>query len=569
MSVNTDCDTDGLSTWTRLEQCLLPAPETIRWNRGELVLDEVSTAEKVAYYVKNVFLFIGLVLAIPFTLIYDCWKGRAIEPIQKNPDIVPSTPVWPPDMRGFATSLFQTSGLGTKWSASPDLKGKCDWDEWMDKEEHIINFEKLDPKEFFTDILSDPTDYIEMLKEQNVTAHRFSLEWSVIEPSPGEWDEKAIDLYRNFIKGLIEAGITPFITLSHFVLPEWFYESGGFQKLDNIDKYVNFGMRAMDLFPEVKDWWSFNELGVKAFQQAREVYPTDVPEGSSLPTRVRAAGIATRNMLIAHCKLHQKVNERFPGNQVGVTHQWLKFDTESGNWLERLIAYFFTKFGFTPIYQFFKEGRYSFAFPFMANIQFEIPKGEFDENDHFLMRLGVQAYPKPMVKAGLNHGEVYPGLASAIKNLPLFSFGSTCEPEGTVMRFGPRWNAKAIREFLDDAFALTKNVYITEFGSDARVHKWGSPGFEKDDVAQAKYLKQLIEEIQGYTETSGREIKGIFAWSDLRRQLEWENGFECVLGQLEAIVDEKRRLVGWTKTPASEVLKEAYQKSDLGQQEVS
>jgi beta-glucosidase/6-phospho-beta-glucosidase/beta-galactosidase len=549
-----------MDTFLRLERCLLPPPEVIRWNgREEPTLETYNLIEKIGYCVKNFFTFTVLLLVSPITLSYDWWTFKEPVRLQRAPDLAPIV-VWPPEQRGFATSLFQTCGLGLKWSATPGLEGKCDWDKWMDKPEHIIHAEGFDCRDFFTDVLSDPTAYIDMLKEQNVTAHRFSLEWSVLQPHPkGPFDARAVALYKNFIQKLMEAGITPSITLSHFVVPEWFYEAGNFQKKENIEHYVGFALNAMKTFPEVKDWWSFNELGVKAFQQAREVYPTDLPEGSSLSSRVHAAGMATGHMLIAHCQLHESVRRLHPDKKVGVTHQWLKFDTASGNFLEKIVAYFFTKFGFTPVYRFFKEGKYSFEFPFMANIQFEIPKEEFEAEGHFLQRLGVQAYPKPMVKMGLNHGETYPGLPEAIRNFRFFSFGSTCEPGGTVMRFGPRWRAEAMDEFLDDAFELTDEVFVTEYGSDARVHKWGRDGFELDDEAQALYLKQLTERIRDYCTRTFREIKGMFCWSDLRRQLEWENGHECRLGLLNAVIDdESRRLIGVLETPASQYLKEAY-----------
>ena len=550
-----------MATFIRLEHYLLPPPEIVRWEKGNLTIEKCSTSQKVAHCVKNFFAFTVLLIASPLTLTYDYFAGKQVavtRKSQKIPDIAPPPPAWPSVQRGFATSLFQTSGLGTKWAAAPKLSGKCDWDKWMDKPQHVIHPKGFDYKNFFTDILTNPTAYVEMLKSQNVTAHRFSLEWSVIEPQRGKIDMEAVALYRNFVDKLLEAGITPSITLSHFVMPEWFYESGNFQKMENIDLYVDFALKAMDLFPNVKNWWSFNELGIKAFQQTREVYPTDLPEGSSLSSRIHAAGTATRNMLIAHCKLHKDASRLHPDKKVGITHQWLRFDTAAGNWLERLFAYYFTKFGFVPVYQFFKDGRYSFEFPFMANIQFEMPKEEFENNNHFLMHLGVQAYPKPMVKMGFNHGETYPGLPEGIKNLPLFSFGATCEKGGTIMRFGPRWKAEGMNEILDDAFALTDQIYITEYGSDAKVMKWGKPSFEIDLEAQADYLRQLTEAIQNYSAKTGREIKGIFCWSDFSRQMEWENGHDCRLGTIEPVVDQNRRITGWKQTPASQFLAEVY-----------
>jgi hypothetical protein len=126
------------------------------------------------------------------------------------------------------------------------------------------------------------------------------------------------------------------------------------------------------------------------------------------------------------------------------------------------------------------------------------------------------------------------------------------------MRFGPRWKAKAIDEILSDAFALTDQVYITEIGSDARVYKWGEPGFVLDDRAQAHYLQKLIKKVRRYSARTFREIKGIFCWSDLRRQMEWENGHECRLAIVDPTVDHHRRMVGWRGTPASRVLAASF-----------
>ncbi len=41
------------TTFLRIEQCLLPAPEIIRWNHGDPQITEYTTVEKVVYYIKN------------------------------------------------------------------------------------------------------------------------------------------------------------------------------------------------------------------------------------------------------------------------------------------------------------------------------------------------------------------------------------------------------------------------------------------------------------------------------------------------------------------------------------
>lgn len=52
-------------------------------------------------------------------------------------------------------------------------------------------------------------------------AHRFSIEWSRIEPEEGKFNEKEIEHYRKVILALRERGIEPFVTLWHWPLPLW------------------------------------------------------------------------------------------------------------------------------------------------------------------------------------------------------------------------------------------------------------------------------------------------------------------------------------------------------------
>lgn len=70
-------------------------------------------------------------------------------------------------------------------------------------------------------------------KELGHTAHRFSVEWARIEPTEGEFDQAAILHYRAVLKSLHDNGLKPFITIWHFTLPQWFAESGGFERADS------------------------------------------------------------------------------------------------------------------------------------------------------------------------------------------------------------------------------------------------------------------------------------------------------------------------------------------------
>jgi beta-glucosidase len=64
-------------------------------------------------------------------------------------------------------------------------------------------------------------------RELGHNAHRFSLEWSRIEPRPGEWNEAAIEHYRDVVAALRRRGMEPIVGLHHFTNPAWFAHEGG------------------------------------------------------------------------------------------------------------------------------------------------------------------------------------------------------------------------------------------------------------------------------------------------------------------------------------------------------
>ena len=66
-----------------------------------------------------------------------------------------------------------------------------------------------------------------LLAELGQTSHRLSLEWSRIEPRPGELSHEALDHYRRVLESLRAHGLEPIVTLHHFSNPIWLAEQGG------------------------------------------------------------------------------------------------------------------------------------------------------------------------------------------------------------------------------------------------------------------------------------------------------------------------------------------------------
>jgi len=80
----------------------------------------------------------------------------------------------------------------------------------------------------------------DLAKELGHTAHRFSIEWSRIEPEEGQFDRIAIEHYREVLQALKDRNIKPFVTIWHFTLPLWFSRSGSFERHDSPEIFARY-----------------------------------------------------------------------------------------------------------------------------------------------------------------------------------------------------------------------------------------------------------------------------------------------------------------------------------------
>jgi len=103
-------------------------------------------------------------------------------------------------------------------------------------------------------------------KEGGQNAHRMSIEWSRIQPTPDRWDEDALDAYREIVRGLYDRGMTPLITLHHFTDPIWLSEMGGWENPETpvlFEKYVRRVVEALRSYTTL--WVPINEPNVYAY----------------------------------------------------------------------------------------------------------------------------------------------------------------------------------------------------------------------------------------------------------------------------------------------------------------
>lgn len=96
------------------------------------------------------------------------------------------------------------------------------------------------------------------------TAHRFSLEWSRIEPQEGAWNADAVAHYESVVRAIHAHGMEPFVTLWHWTLPQWFTARGGWEHPDAPRIFAAYAGRIAAVLPGVRFWITLNEPMVSA-----------------------------------------------------------------------------------------------------------------------------------------------------------------------------------------------------------------------------------------------------------------------------------------------------------------
>ena len=156
----------------------------------------------------------------------------------------------------------------------------------------------------------------DLARSLHQNAHRLSLEWSRIEPRPGQWDEAAIEHYAAVLAALHSRNIEPLVTLHHFTLPAWFLRQGGWLHDDAIALFARYVTQVAERLGErVRYWLTINEPTVyikQAFVSGR--WP---------PCRRGAWGAAhraLRSLCRAHTAAYDILHARHPQARVGFAH---------------------------------------------------------------------------------------------------------------------------------------------------------------------------------------------------------------------------------------------------------
>jgi beta-glucosidase len=146
-------------------------------------------------------------------------------------------------------------------------------------------------------------------------AHRFSIEWSRIEPFEGTWNKESLKHYRAVVTALRERGLEPVVTLHHFTNPAWFTRSGGWLRSDSASLFARYVKIVAAELAEVRFWLTINEP---------TVYVTQGYIHGEWPPQLKASWLkaltAFRNLAGAHVLAYRVLHDTSRDANVGFAH---------------------------------------------------------------------------------------------------------------------------------------------------------------------------------------------------------------------------------------------------------
>ncbi len=321
-------------------------------------------------------------------------------------------------------------------------------------------------------------------------AHRFSVEWSRIQPEIDRWDETALDRYRDMLIGMRERNITPMITLHHFSTPIWLAEMGGWENEEIVPLFEAFTRRTVEaLKAHCQLWVTINEPNVLMNGGYLEgVFP---PARKDFMAGLRALA----NMVKGHAAAYHAIHEIQPDAMVGVAHHWRGFKAANRGPLTAYVTKLHHKVFNDSFAYALKDGKFD-----AVRLKLDIPEAIGTQDF-----AGLNYYSRDLIKFDLTKS------ADAFARR-YYPEGSDLSETGFLAN-DPEGFMEAIRWV--NQFDLP--IYITENGCDDG----------KDDYRR-RYLLQHLHAMWKMI-NHNIPIKGYFHWS-LTDNFEWERGWSQKFG---------------------------------------
>ena len=351
---------------------------------------------------------------------------------------------------------------------------------------------------------------VALMKNLGMQAYRFSVAWPRILPGGrGAVNQAGLDFYRRLVDELLEAGITPFVTLYHWDLPQVLQDAGGWPARATAEAFVEYAdVVSRALGDQVKHWITHNEpwcISILSHQIGEHA-----PGWHDWP----AALAAGHHVLLSHGLAVPVIRANSPGAEVGITLNFTQSVAASDRAEDIAAARIFDGF----FNRWFADPLYYAAYPedmvALYRAQGHLPAGGLE----FVQPGDMAAIAVPTDFLGVNYYT-----RAVISAETLEQGGALPEPALDRTEMGWEVYPEGMYELLMRLHAdyhLPK-LYITESGAsysdapgpDRRVHDERRRTFLRDHFAASHRAL-----------TAGVPLAGYFVWS-LIDNFEWAKGY--------------------------------------------
>jgi len=154
---------------------------------------------------------------------------------------------------GAAAAAYQLEG-----AAAEDGRGPSVWDMFCRQDKAIFSNHTGDVA---CDHYHRFEDDIALMKQIGLQAYRLSISWSRLLPAgTGLINDRGFEFYDRLIDGLLDAGITPFVTLYHWDMPYELYCRGGWLNPSISQWFADYTTLVAQRYGDrVKHWMTLNE----------------------------------------------------------------------------------------------------------------------------------------------------------------------------------------------------------------------------------------------------------------------------------------------------------------------
>jgi len=162
---------------------------------------------------------------------------------------------FPPDfIWGVATAAPQIEG-----GAFEDGKGESNWDRFSRIPGKVLNGDTLDVACDHYHLF--PADFA-LMRSLGIRNYRLSIAWPRIYPlGKGALNRAGLDFYHRLFDSMAENGITPWVTLFHWDLPQALEDEGGWTNRETADAFRVYAETVVKAFAgKVKHWITLNEI---------------------------------------------------------------------------------------------------------------------------------------------------------------------------------------------------------------------------------------------------------------------------------------------------------------------